>query len=334
MKLELRDLSVRYGVGSAAFTAVDRVSLAVPEGETAGVVGESGCGKSTLARAAVGLVPLASGRILLDGVDRGSPGARAGSDYHRRVQMVFQDPYASLNPRATVRELLHEIFEDVVHTRAGDRGPAARRLLDMVGLPVSALDRYPHQFSGGQRQRIAIARALAVEPEVIILDEVTSSLDVSVQATILNLLRGLQRDLGLSYVFISHDLATVRYMSNDINVMYLGRVVERAPRQELFDHPAHPYTRALIGSIPRFGSRNPSAPLTGDLPDPHHPPAGCRFSTRCPVGPRADPTRTICREQDPQAGAEARPHAAACHFADPGSAGQSRRKRSGIGASE
>jgi peptide/nickel transport system ATP-binding protein len=325
---------VRYGAGADAFTAVDRIDLALPEGMTVGVVGESGCGKSTMARAIVGLVPVASGQILLDGVDRTSHRSRASRDFRRRVQMIFQDPYASLNPRATVREMLIEIFANVAEVRPRERLAAALRVLDLVGLSSSSLDRYPHQFSGGQRQRIAIARALAVGPEVIIHDEVTSSLDVSVQATILNLLREVQRELHLSYVFISHDLATVRYMSTSISVMYLGRIVEKAPRDGLFKSPAHPYTRALIESIPKFGSRTASAPLIGDLPDPHHPPPGCRFSTRCPVGPRMDPSRTICVQQDPQVGSEARPHSAACHFAGEVAGAQSGRSRSGITASE
>jgi len=334
MKLELRGLVVRYGAGADSFAAVDGIDLALPERSTVGIVGESGCGKSTIARAVVALVPLAAGEVILDGVDWSRQRSRSSRDFRRRVQMVFQDPYASLNPRATVREMLFEILADVAELNAGDRPARARDILDMVGLPTTSLERYPHQFSGGQRQRIAIARALAVGPEVIVHDEVTSSLDVSVQATILNLLRDLQRDLGLSYVFISHDLATVRYMSDSIAVMYLGRFVETAPRDQLFSNPQHPYTQALIDSIPTFGARRKAAPLSGDLPDPRRPPPGCRFSSRCPVGPRFEPSRTICREQDPQFDAASRPHRAACHFAGEQSGTQSWRNRSGIAASE
>ena len=334
MKLELRGLVVRYGARGDSFAAVDGIDLALPERSTVGIVGESGCGKSTIARALVALVPLAAGEVFLDGVDRSKQRSRSSRDFRRRVQMVFQDPYASLNPRATVREMLYEILADVAELNSGDRHSRARDVLDMVGLPTTSLERYPHQFSGGQRQRIAIARALAVGPEVIVHDEVTSSLDVSVQATILNLLRDLQRDLGLSYVFISHDLATVRYMSDSIAVMYLGRFVETAARDELLSNPQHPYTRALIDSIPTFGARRKAAPLSGDLPDPRRPPPGCRFSSRCPVGPRFEPSRTICREQDPQVDAANRPHRAACHFGGEQSGIQSRRNRSGIAASE
>jgi peptide/nickel transport system ATP-binding protein len=227
---------VRYGAGADSFAAVDGIDLVLPERSTVGIVGESGCGKSTIARAIVALVPLAAGEVFLDGVDRSRQRARSSRDFRRRVQMVFQDPYASLNPRATVREML-------------------------------------------------------------------------------NLLRDLQRDLGLSYVFISHDLATVRYMSDSIAVMYLGRFVETAPRDQLFSNPQHPYTQALIDSIPTFGARRKAAPLSGDLPDPRRPPPGCRFSSRCPVGPRFEASRTICREQDPQSDAASRSHRAACHFA-------------------
>ena len=315
MKLELRGLTVRYGQGRAALTAVDGVDLAIEKGSTLGLVGESGCGKSTIARAIVGLVPVASGRILLSGEDVTSERRRASRTFRRSVQLIFQDPYSSLNPRMTVGEALAEGL--ALRAERGGDGPklGALRLLDLVRLPASALDRYPHQFSGGQRQRIAIARALAVGPEVLINDEVTSALDVSVQANILNLLRDLQRELDLAYLFISHDLSTIRYMSDRVAVMYLGRVVEHADTSVLFRQPRHPYTRALIASIPKLGERRKRAPLTGDLPDPRYPPPGCRFHTRCPVGPLRDPGRTVCVEQDPQPLAASDPQGAACHFA-------------------
>jgi peptide/nickel transport system ATP-binding protein len=228
--------------------------------------------------------------------------------------MIFQNPYQSLNPRMTIGDMIGDVLGRVVRIPRARRGREAKRLLDMVGLPSSTLERYPHQFSGGQRQRIAIARALAVGPEVIIHDEVTSALDVSVQATILNLLKELQAELQLSYLFISHDLSTVRYLSELVSVMYLGRIVETAPVGELFEDPQHPYTKALLASVPQFGSKRQGSPLSGDPPDPRNPPSACHFRTRCPVGPLANPDRTICAEVDPRIGADDRPHRVACHF--------------------
>jgi peptide/nickel transport system ATP-binding protein len=314
VKLELKGLTVRYGHGAQALTAVDGADLSVPAGMTLGLVGESGCGKSTVAKAIVALAPVAGGRIVLDGVDYSNDRARNQLEFRRRVQMIFQDPYSSLNPRMTAAEMITEALGTRGIRNRKDQLAEARRIFEQVGLPRNALLRYPHQFSGGQRQRIAIARALAVGPEVIIHDEVTSALDVSVQATILNLLRQLQRDLKLSYLFISHDLSAVRLMSDVVAVMYLGRIVETAATNELFDAPTHPYTRALIASLPRMGATRQKAPLAGDLPDPRNPPTGCRFHTRCPIGPLVYPDRTICIDVDPQGDAPTRPHEAACHF--------------------
>jgi len=314
-KLEVHDLRVTYASGHRALTAVSGVSLAVPAGQTLGIVGESGCGKSTLAKAIVGLAPVTAGRIALDGADCTAIRKRESLQFRRAVQMVFQDPYGSLSPRMTVGGMLTEVLAThKLATRQGRRAEAAR-VLGLVGLSEQDLDKHPHQFSGGQRQRIAIARALCVQPEVVINDEVTSALDASAQARVLNLLKRLQRELRLSYVFISHDLATIRYMSDQIAVMYLGRIVEYAPTADLFATPKHPYTRALIDSIPAFGGDLVTAPLAGEVPDPARPPQGCRFHTRCPVGPLADPTRQICIESDPQAEATDRPHRTACHFA-------------------
>ena len=313
--LEVEDLVVRYGTGHDALTAVDAVSLSVPKGGTLGLVGESGSGKSTVARTLVGLLPVAAGAIRLDGVDHTDSGARSNPRYRRRVQMVFQDPSASLNPRMSVAETLAEALARTQELSRRQRRRAALETLELVGLPATALVRYPHEFSGGQRQRIAIARALCVRPEVIVMDEVTSALDVSVQAAILELLRSVQRELGLSYLFISHDLAVVALMSHVTAVMYLGRVVEQAATPSLFSSPRHPYTRALMTSVPRFGAARPPAPVRGDLPDPRQPPPGCRFHTRCAVGPIHLPERRVCRERDPQEIAGTMPHLAACHFA-------------------
>jgi peptide/nickel transport system ATP-binding protein len=317
--LEVRGLVVRYGTGRQALTAVDHVDLTVPEGGTLGIVGESGCGKSTIAKALVGLVPVAGGRITLRGEDFTRQSARSSAGYRRQVQMVFQDPHSSLNPRMTAGQTLAEALAN--GTRAGlsrtERRREVARLLDLVQLPESAARRYPHQFSGGQKQRIAIARALAVGARLIINDEVTSALDVSVQATIINLLRELQRELGLSYVFISHDLSVVRAVSDLVAVMYLGRVVELAPAGAVFDAPVHPYTAALVASIPTLREAERSRPLVGEIPDPRDPPRGCHFHTRCPAGPLYRPDRTRCTTADPRPDAAARLHRAACHFAPP-----------------
>ncbi len=313
--LEVVALTVRYGAGSTALTAADDVGLVIPPGGTLGLVGESGCGKSTVARAIVRLVP-SSGRVLLNGEDIAAASGARLHELRRRVQMVFQDPYASLNPRMTVGEAIGEAI--TTHRTVSARALAAEvaRFLDMVGLDPRAVTQYPHQFSGGQRQRVAIARSLAVQPEILICDEVTSSVDVSVQASILNLLRELQKTLGLSYLFISHNLSVIRYMSDAVSVMYLGKVVEHAPAAELFARPRHPYTRALIDSIPALVSRVAAnrVRVSGDLPDPRDPPSGCRFHTRCPFGPLVYPDRVMCRDVDPHTVLEAGPHIAACHF--------------------
>jgi ABC-type glutathione transport system ATPase component len=251
--LEVIQVTVRYGRGRSAVTANEDVDLVVPRGGTLGLVGESGSGKSTIARALVGLVPITSGSIRLDGIDCSARSARDSPAFRRRVQMVFQDPYSSLNPRMTVGEMVGE----AVRLRDRRLAPAdvrkeSARALDLVGLSADALDRFPHQFSGGQRQRIAISRALAVGPDVVLNDEVTSALDVCTQATILNLLRSLQQRLGVSYLFISHDLSVVRIMSDYVAVMLRGRVVECAPTETLFNAPEHPYTRTLIESVPKL----------------------------------------------------------------------------------
>jgi peptide/nickel transport system ATP-binding protein len=315
-ELEMRGLRVRYGHGRNHLTAVDGVSLCLPPGGTLALVGESGCGKSTLARALVGLEPVLDGTIELDGNDVTAASVRNSKSYRRKVQMIFQDPLLSLNPRMMIGRTVGEAVKIGCEqsARRQEAGAETLRALQMVGLTESATDRYPHQFSGGQLQRIAIARALAVRPRVIIADEITSALDVSVQATILVLLQRLQAEFGLTYLFISHDLSVVRLISDRVAVMYLGRIVEQGPTEEIFGAPQHPYTQALIASAPKFGAPA-EAPIVGTLPDPRYPPAGCRFHTRCPVGPRTDSSRSVCISEDPASRDIGPNHSVWCHFA-------------------
>jgi peptide/nickel transport system ATP-binding protein len=308
--LAARALTVRFGHGARALTAVDSVDLEVPEGATVGLVGESGSGKSTMARALTGLVPLAGGEILLDGEPLPTRHGRV-ADRRRRVQMIFQDPFSSLNPRMTVGEAVGE----AAAARRGARRDAVRYYLELVHLDPTLAGQLPSRLSGGQRQRVAIARALAARPEVLIADEITSSLDVSVQSAVLNLMRDLRRELGISMMFVSHNLATVRYVSDHLAVMYLGRIVEIGRTEAVVSDPQHPYTTALLAAVPRLGAPAGPADLElGDPPDPHDPPAGCHFHPRCPIGPAVLPERQICVESDPRDGADGRPHRAFCHF--------------------
>lgn len=314
--LALEDVSVSYRTGAEALTAVRGVTLSLDRGETIGLVGESGCGKSTLARAIVGLLPLRAGRILLDGTSVTMANGRRRRDTIPRLQIVFQDPYSSLNPRMSVRETLTEAMVAHRTVPRTERATELLRLLDLVQLGSNALERHPHEFSGGQRQRIAIARALAVRPEVLIADEITSALDVSVQAAILNLLSEIQREVGIACLFISHNLAVVRHISDRVAVMHLGRLVEQASALELFEGPRHPYTRVLIDSLPTLAHQGRGRPLRAlrEPSDPHNPPAGCDFHLRCPVGPEMHPARTICGTLDPHTVACQAPHRTACHF--------------------
>ena len=293
--------------------AVDGVSFRLQRGETLGLVGESGCGKSTTGRAILRLIEPTSGRLIYDGEDLAELDRAQFRAFRRRAQIVFQDPYGSLNPRMTVGGMLDEIL--TVHglgeTRA-DRSSRMSELLEMVGLHAEHAGRYPHEFSGGQRQRVGIARALAVEPEFIVCDEPVSALDVSVQAQVINLLRDLQNDLGLTYLFIAHDLAVVEYMSDRVAVMYLGKIVEMAAARDLYHDPKHPYTRALLSAAlrhdPKVGPRRERIRLTGDVPSPIRPPSGCPFFARCPH-PGKDED---CQKLAPVLEEKAPNHLAAC----------------------
>jgi len=291
--LDVRDLEVVFRVGDERLRAVDRVSLRVARGETLALVGESGCGKSTLARAVAGLVPIASGSVRLADADASGRtcelvalGRRAWRKQRARLQMVFQDPDASLNPRMTAAALVGEPLRLHAALRGAALDTRVCELLERVGLDPDLRRRHPHAFSGGQRQRIAIARALAVGPELLLCDEVTSALDVSIQAQILELLRTLQRDLGIAMLFITHDLGVVRHIARRVAVMYLGEIVETADTDTLFDAPAHPYTRALLGAVPRVDGRGEAFAVgtrAGEVPSPLAPPPGCRFHPRCPI---------------------------------------------------
>jgi peptide/nickel transport system ATP-binding protein len=315
--LELDHVSVRYGAGRSSVTAVDDISLAVESGTSLGIVGESGSGKSTLARAIVQLVPTASGRIRLDGRDVTNARGSAVRHVRDRVQIVFQDPFASLNPRRTIGTTLAEAVS--LHERrqksGTDRKAEVDRLLQLVRLDPAAVHRYPNEFSGGQIQRVAIARALAAGPRLLILDEVTSALDVSVQAAILNLLRELRQRLGLTFVCISHDLSVIGYLCETVAVTYLGQLVERSSCVELLTAPQHPYSRSLLDSIPQVRGDRIRATAGGDVPNPRFPPSGCRYHPRCAIGPLAQSGRDVCRNVDPHQdwGAD-NGRFAACHF--------------------
>ena len=311
--LEFRGVTVQFGQGGNALTAVDNVHLLLPEGAVVGLVGESGSGKSTLAKAAVGLAPVTSGEILLAGAP-----VRYRGRGERPIHMVFQDPYSSLDPRMSIGQSIAEALP--VRGRAARRSEV-RRLLELVALDPDRAEYLPSSLSGGQRQRVALARALAGDPKVLIADEVTSALDVSVQGAVLNLIRRLHRELGLSMLFISHNLAVVRFVSDYIAVMYLGRVVEFGLTATVLADPQHPYTRSLLDSSPNLGDtfvRSRDERLRTDPSDPHDPPAGCRFHPRCAIGPLVLAKREICLTDDPSVGAGDRPHHAACHFAGTG----------------
>jgi len=291
--------------------AVDRVDITVGEGEVVGLVGESGCGKSTLGRMIAGILPPSEGRILFRGVDVATMDEREGKKAALQVQMIFQDPFASLNPRMRVEDIVGEapIIHGIVAPR--DKAHYVAEVMRRVGLDPDYRRRYPHQFSGGQRQRIGIARALAVKPEFLVCDEAIAALDVSIQAQILNLFMDLKEALNLTYLFISHDLGVVKHISDRVVIMYLGRVVEVADKEALFAQPNHPYTRALLNEVPRLDLRRRAyQPVAGEIPSPLDPPTGCHFHPRCPHATQR------CRDEAPVLKEIAPGRLAACHLND------------------
>jgi peptide/nickel transport system ATP-binding protein/oligopeptide transport system ATP-binding protein len=306
-----RGIILQHKIGQVR--AVDDVSFEVKRGETRGIVGETGCGKSTTARLLVRLLDPTSGQILFEGEDiakRKREGLRA---LHREAQMIFQDPYSSLNPRKTVGSVIAEPF--AIHGLLKDKTARKKRvqeLMDRVGLNPEHYNRYPHEFSGGQRQRIGVARAIALEPKLLVADEPVSALDVSIQAQVLNLLRGLQREMNLTLIFIAHDLSVVRHMCDRVAVMYLGKIVELAPSDSLYGFPRHPYTGALLSAVPvanpHMSRRRDRQLLSGDVPSPANPPPACRFHTRCPKA------QALCSQEEPPLEDKGRRTIAACHF--------------------
>ena len=296
-----------------AVKAVDDISFEVKRGETLGIVGETGCGKSTTARLLVRLLDPTSGTILFDGQDIAMAKKDELKSLHRQAQMVFQDPYSSLNPRKTVGSIIAEPFIiHGLHKDSGERRKRVQDLMDRVGLNPEHYNRYPHEFSGGQRQRIGVARSIALEPKLLVADEPVSALDVSIQAQVLNLLRGLQREMGLTLIFIAHDLSVVRHMCDRVAVMYLGKIVEVAPSDDLYGFPRHPYTGALLSAVPvpspTGARRRERTLLTGDVPSPANPPRACRFHTRC------FKAQELCSQEDPVLEHKGTRNLAACHF--------------------
>jgi oligopeptide transport system ATP-binding protein len=315
--LEVKNLQKHFKVGrKAVLQAVDNVSFDIFKGETFGLVGESGCGKSTTGRTLIRLYDATGGEVLFDGKPvHGKKSLKEIKEFNRNVQMIFQDPYASLNPRMTVEDIVAEGLDihGLVKNRE-ERHARVRELLEVVGLNKDHASRYPHEFSGGQRQRIGIARALAVDPKFIIADEPISALDVSIQAQVVNLLKKLQKERGLTYLFIAHDLSMVKHISDRVGVMYLGNMAELADSDELYENPLHPYTQALLSAIPvpdpDIERNRERIILEGDVPSPINPPSGCRFRTRCPMA------QEICAQVTPKWQEAKEGHFVACHLYD------------------
>ncbi len=314
--VEVQDLRKHFLLGSSLFgeapkvRAVDGVSFTIDRGRTLGLVGESGCGKSTVSRLLARLADPTAGRILIEGRDIADASGRELHALRRHVQMVFQDPYASLNPRLRAADIVIEPLDNYGIATRAERRERVRYLFSKVGLRPDHLEKYPHEFSGGQRQRIGIARALALEPRLIVLDEPVSALDVSVQAQVINLLVDLQTEFGVSFLFVAHDLAVVEHISQRVAVMYLGRIVEIGDTHQLFEAPRHPYTKALLSAVPEPDPsvRRQAPILSGEMPSPIDPPSGCAFRTRCPIA------QPLCAEVRPELQTVVPRHAAACHF--------------------
>lgn len=315
--IEVQDLKKHYSFGrgflnysKTVLLAVDGISFCIKTGETLGIVGESGCGKTTAGKCILRLIEPTGGAVYFEGRDIVKAPHKEMREIRKRIQFIFQDPYSSLNPRMTVGQIVGEPF--TIHGVCSGREKRRRveDLIDRVGLTQESFNRHPHEFSGGQRQRVGIARALALNPKLVICDEPVSALDVSIQSQILNLMHGLQRELGITYLFISHGLAAVKHISARVGVMYLGKMVELAATEELYTHPLHPYTKALLSAIPVPDPeiQRDRILLEGDVPSPVHPPSGCRFHTRC------SRVRPICREEEPQWEDMGGGHFIACHL--------------------
>lgn len=312
--LEVRNLTKHFKAGRRQVVhAVDDVSLTLKKGRTLGLVGESGCGKSSCARTIIRMYDPTSGQIILDGDDITNLSQKQLKPYRKKMQMIFQDPYASLNARMTVRDIIAEplVAHNVVK-RKDQSNELVYPMLERVGLTKEHANRYAHEFSGGQRQRVGIARALILQPELVICDEPISALDVSIQAQVINLLKDFQEEKGVSYLFIAHDLSMVRYVSDDVGVMYLGQLVEVCEASEIYKNPLHPYTKGLLGSIPianpKLAKMKEKSSIEGDIPSPIKPPSGCRFHTRCPYA------KPACSEAVPQMKDAGNGHMVACHL--------------------